>query len=60
VVPAAALSSRRNGNAAKRFFRKLLKGMQYVAGVIVTDNLTLADSLTASCWPLSSIAGPGT
>ena len=27
-------------NAAKRFFRKLLKGLQYVPRVIVTDKLT--------------------
>jgi putative transposase len=34
------VQSRRNGNAAKRFFRKLLKGLQYVPRVIVTDKLT--------------------
>ncbi|MGC0367668.1 transposase-like protein [Rhodococcus sp. 27YEA15] len=32
--------SHRNGNAAKRFFRKLLKGLQYAPRVIVTDKLT--------------------
>ncbi|MGC0367621.1 transposase-like protein [Rhodococcus sp. 27YEA15] len=32
--------SRRNGNAAKRSFRKLLKGLQYAPQVIVTDKLT--------------------
>jgi hypothetical protein len=30
---------RRDGNAAKRFFRRLLKGLQYVPRVIVTDKL---------------------
>jgi putative transposase len=30
---------RRNKGAAKRFFRKLLKGLQYVPRVIVTDKL---------------------
>ena len=33
------VQSRRNGNAAKRFFRKLLKGLHYVPRVIVTDKL---------------------
>ncbi|NMM90982.1 IS6 family transposase [Rhodococcus sp. SRB_17] len=34
------IQSRRNGNAAKRFFRKLLKGVHYAPRVIVTDKLT--------------------
>lgn len=33
------IQSRRNGNAAKRFFRKLLKGLHYVPRAIVTDKL---------------------
>jgi putative transposase len=33
------VQSRRNAKAAKRFFRKLLKGLQYVPRVIVTDQL---------------------
>ena len=33
------VQSRRSGKAAKRFFRKLLKGLQYVPRVIVTDKL---------------------
>ena len=33
------LQSRRNKKAAKRFFRKLLKGIQYVPRVIITDKL---------------------
>ncbi len=33
------VQSRRNGKAAKRFFRKLLKGLQYVPRVIITDKL---------------------
>ena len=33
------VQSRRNKKAAKRFFRKLLKGLQYVPRVIVTDKL---------------------
>jgi putative transposase len=31
--------SRRNAKAAKRFFRKLLRGLQYVPRVIITDKL---------------------
>ena len=33
------VQSRRNAKAAKRFLRKLLKGLQYVPRVIVTDKL---------------------
>src|SRR5260370_18549414 len=33
------VQSRRNGHAAKRFFRKLLKRLQYVPRVIITDKL---------------------
>lgn len=33
------VQSRRNRHAAKRFFRKLLKGLRYVPRVIVTDKL---------------------
>ena len=33
------VQSRRNAKAAQRFFRKLLKGLQYAPRVIVTDKL---------------------
>src|SRR5258708_5087652 len=33
------VQSRRSKNAAKKFFRKLLKGLQYVPRVIITDKL---------------------
>ena len=33
------VQSRRHKKAAKRFFRKLLKGLQYVPRVIITDKL---------------------
>jgi hypothetical protein len=33
------VQSRRNAKAAKRFFRKLLKGLQYAPRVLVTDKL---------------------
>ena len=35
------IQSRRNKKAAKRFFKKLLKGLQYVPRVIVTDKLKI-------------------
>jgi putative transposase len=39
VVLDILVQRRRDGNAAKRFFRRLLKGLQYVPRVIVTDKL---------------------
>jgi len=33
------VQSRRSENAAKKFFRKLLKGLQYVPRVVITDKL---------------------
>lgn len=39
VVLDILVQARRNASAAKRFFRKLLKGLQYVPRVIVTDKL---------------------
>jgi putative transposase len=39
VVPDVLLQSRRNTQAAKRFFKKLLKGLRYVPRVVVTDKL---------------------
>jgi putative transposase len=39
VVLDALVQSRRSAKAARRFFRKLLKGLQYVPRVIVTDKL---------------------
>jgi putative transposase len=33
------VQSRRNKQAAKKFFRKLLKGCQYVPRVLITDKL---------------------
>jgi putative transposase len=33
------VQSRRNPKAAKRFFRKLLRGLQYVPRVVVTDKI---------------------
>jgi transposase-like protein len=36
------VQSRRRATAARRFFRKLLKGLRYVPRVIVTDKLRLS------------------
>lgn len=33
------MQSRRNRQAAKRFFRKLLKGLRYAPRVLITDKL---------------------
>jgi putative transposase len=33
------VQARRNAEAAKRFFRKLLKGLRYVPRVLITDKL---------------------
>jgi transposase-like protein len=51
------IQSRRNSNAAIRFFRKLLKRLEYVPRVIVTDKLDSYQVRTARYWPRSSIAG---
>ena len=48
------VQSRRNAKAAKRFFRKLLKGLQYVPRVLVTDKLASYGVPTASSW----VGGP--
>src|SRR4030081_4011209 len=39
VVLDILVQARRDANAAKRFFGRLLKGLQYVPRVIVTDKL---------------------
>jgi len=39
VVLDILVQARRDANAAKRFFRRLLKGLQYMPRVIVTDKL---------------------
>jgi len=39
VILDILVQERRDGKAAKRFFRRLLKGLQYVPRVIVTDKL---------------------
>jgi putative transposase len=39
VVPGILVPPHRDAKAAKRFFRHLLKGLQYVPRVIVTDKL---------------------
>jgi putative transposase len=39
VVLDILVQARRDANAAKRFFRRLLKGLQYAPRVIITDKL---------------------
>jgi putative transposase len=41
VVLETLLQSRRDGAAAKRFFKRLLKGLQYTPRVLVTDKLKI-------------------
>src|SRR5512142_767903 len=45
------VQSRRNKKAAKRFFRKLLKGLQYVPRVIITDKLRCYGAATREILP---------
>jgi putative transposase len=45
------VQSRRDKRAAKRFFRKLLKGLQYVPGVIITDQLKSYSAAKAEIMP---------
>lgn len=45
------IQSRRNGDAAKRFFPKLLKGLHYVSRLIVTDKLTRYSFARRELWP---------
>jgi putative transposase len=45
------VQSRRNKKAAKKFFRKLLKGLQYVPRVIITDKLKSYGAAKAEVMP---------
>src|SRR6202162_5263012 len=45
------VQSRRNKRAAKKFFRKLLKGLQYVPRVIITDKLRSYAAAKAEVMP---------
>ena len=45
------VQSKRNKKAAKRFFRKLLKGLQYVPRVIITDKLKSYGAAKAEIMP---------
>ena len=45
------VQSRRNKKAAKMFFRKLLKGLQYVPLVIITDKLKSYGAAKAELTP---------
>jgi putative transposase len=45
------VQSRRDKKAAKKFFRKLLKGLRYVPRVIITDKLTSYNAAQAEVLP---------
>ncbi len=45
------VQSRRNKGAAKKFFRKLLKGCEYVPRVIITDKLGSYGAAKRECLP---------
>ncbi len=45
------VQSRRNKCAAKKFFRKLLKGLQYVPRVLITDKLGSYAAAKKECLP---------
>ncbi len=45
------VQSRRDKKAAKKFFRKLLKGLQYVPRVIITDQLRSYSAAKAEIMP---------
>ena len=54
VVLDILVQSRRNAKAAKRFFKKLLRGLQYAPRVIVTDKLRSYAPPSARSCPMSS------
>jgi putative transposase len=45
------IQSRRDKKAAKKFFRKLLKGLQYVPRLIITDKLGSYSAAKAEVMP---------
>jgi len=51
------VQSRRSAKAAKRFFRKLLHGLQYVPRVIVTDLIWLQPKPVSLSWSGSQSSG---
>jgi putative transposase len=50
VVLDVVVQSRRDAGAAKRFFKRLLKGLRYVPRVLVTAKLGSTVWLNASCF----------
>jgi transposase-like protein len=45
------VQSRRNKCAAKKFFRKLLKGLQYIPRTVITDKLRSYEAAKAEVMP---------
>ncbi|WP_332308595.1 DDE-type integrase/transposase/recombinase [Rhodococcus sp. ADH] len=54
-----SVQSRRNATAAKRFFRKLLKGQWYVPRAPLTDNLGSCRVAHREMTPLAEHCGRG-
>ena len=54
VVLDILVQARRDANAAKRFFKRLLQGLQYVPRVIVTDKLRSYGVAQRQLLPASS------
>jgi putative transposase len=50
-MPTTCDANRRGPATAKKFFRKLLKGLQYVPRVIITDQLRSYGAATAEIMP---------
>jgi putative transposase len=50
VVLDILVQSRRNTKAAIKFFKKLLKGLQYVPRVIITDKLRSYGAAKRNCY----------
>lgn len=51
------VQSRRDKKAAKRFFRKLLKGLRYIPRVIVTNQLRSYRAAKAESYQVSNTSG---
>ncbi len=45
------MQSRRKKRAAKKFFRRLLRGLQYVPRVLITDKLASSDVAKRAVLP---------
>jgi putative transposase len=60
VVLDILVQDRRNGTAAKRFFKRLLHGLRYKPRRLVTDGLRSMASLSEQSCPMCVIGRAGT